>query len=169
MTNTPHLLFLRLGILCLAAFLLTACGGPSLSPSTSSGRVRTDSEKGRDVVLFAMGLVDVPYRFGGKNPEAGFDCSGMVSYIYREAIGLDVRGRAVDIARKGRPIVKSELRAGDLVFFNTLNAPFSHVGIYIGENRFIHAPSTNSRVRIDSMNASYYAKRFHAARAYFDD
>jgi cell wall-associated NlpC family hydrolase len=169
MTSTSPLSFLRFCVVCLAALVLAACGSLPFSPSARSERARAGSEKGRDVVLFAMGLVDVPYRFGGKNPEAGFDCSGMVSYVYREAIGLDVRGRAVDIARKGRPIDKSELRAGDLVFFNTLNAPFSHVGIYIGENRFIHAPSTNSRVRIDSMSASYYAKRFHAARAYFDD
>jgi cell wall-associated NlpC family hydrolase len=152
-----------------AALALAACGGLPPEPSVPHGRARVAGKKGQDVVLFAMGLVDVAYRFGGKTPEAGFDCSGMVTYVYREAIGLGVTGRAVDIARKGRPIAKNELRPGDLVFFNTLNSPFSHVGIYIGENRFIHAPSTNSRVRVDSMSASYYSKRFHAARAYFDN
>ncbi|MDR1275525.1 MAG: C40 family peptidase [Candidatus Accumulibacter sp.] len=169
MRNTSTLSSLRICVVWLAVLSLAACGGLPSEPSVAPHRARVSSEKGRDVVLFAMGLIDVAYRFGGKNPEAGLDCSGMVSYVYREAIGLNITGRAVDIARKGRSIGRGELRPGDLVFFNTLNAPFSHVGIYIGEERFIHAPSTNSRVRIESMRSSYYAKRFHAARAYFDD
>ncbi len=120
------------------------------------------------MTLFALGLIDTGYRFGGKNPEAGLDCSGMVAYIYNRAAGLKVAGSAADIARKGRPIDRRDLRPGDLVFFNTRNAPFSHVGLYIGDERFIHAPSTNGRVRIDHMNARYYAQRFEAARSYFD-
>ncbi len=82
--------------------------------------------------------------------------------------GLKLRGSAADIARAGRPVKREALRPGDLVFFNTRNASFSHVGIYIGDNRFIHAPSTNGRVRIDQMDARYYAQRFDAARTYFD-
>ena len=119
-------------------------------------------------MLFALGLLDTGYRFGGKNPDAGLDCSGMVSYIFNHAAGVRVDGSAADIARKGRPIGRDALRPGDLVFFNTRNAPFSHVGVYIGDERFIHAPSSNGRVRIDQMNARYYAQRFEAARAYFD-
>ena len=126
------------------------------------------SPKGNEVTLFALGLIDTGYRFGGKHPAAGLDCSGMVSYIYDQGAGLKVSGSAADIARKGRPVERASLRPGDLVFFNTRNAPFSHVGVYIGENRFVHAPSTNGRVRIDQLNASYYAQRFEAARSYFD-
>jgi cell wall-associated NlpC family hydrolase len=81
---------------------------------------------------------------------------------------LKVGGSAADIARKGRAIERTRLRPGDLVFFNTRNAPFSHVGIYIGDERFVHAPSTNGRVRIDQMGDRYYAQRFVAARTYFD-
>ena len=81
---------------------------------------------------------------------------------------MKLNGSVTDIARAGRPIKRGELRPGDLVFFNTRNAPFTHVGIYIGDDRFIHAPSTNGRVRIDQMNARYYAQRFDAARTYFD-
>jgi cell wall-associated NlpC family hydrolase len=120
------------------------------------------------VTLFALGLIDTGYRFGGKNPEAGLDCSGMVSYIYDKAAGMKLSGSAADIARQGRRIARRSLRPGDLVFFNTRRAPYSHVGVYIGDDRFVHSPSSNGRVRIDQLDASYYAQRFEAARAYFD-
>lgn len=129
---------------------------------------RAGNEKGNEIVFYAMGLIDTGYRFGGKNPEAGLDCSGMVSYIYGQAAGLKVQGSAADIARSSRPVDRSSLRPGDLVFFNTLNRSFSHVGIYIGDTRFIHAPSTNGKVRIDRLSDGYYAQRFEAARTFFD-
>lgn len=166
---------MRRPALLLAAFvaaLLTACS--STPPRSGHGaqtitqRPVPVSEKGNEVALYAMGMLDIGYRFGGKNPEAGFDCSGMVSYIYEHAIGLRVRGSAADIARAGRPIEREGMRPGDLVFFNTMNRSFSHVGIYLGQGRFIHAPSTNGRVRIDRLADNYYAQRFESARAYFD-
>jgi len=126
------------------------------------------SEKGNEVALYAMGLIDIGYQFGGKNPEAGLDCSGMVSYIYGKAVGIKVTGSAADIARRGREIDPRTLRPGDLVFFNTLNRPFSHVGVYIGDGRFIHAPSSRGRVRIERMDNVYFAPRFEMARTYFD-
>ncbi len=113
-------------------------------------------------------LLYTGYRFGGKNPEAGLDCSGMVSYIYAQAAGLKVQGSAADIARNSRPVERDALRPGDLVFFNTLNRSLSHVGIYIGDSRFIHAPSSNGKVRIDRLNDRYYAQRYEAARTFFD-
>ena len=155
----------------LLALLLTACGSPPSRPGGSETIAQQDSAvsaKGNEVALYALGLIDTGYRFGGKNPEAGLDCSGMVSYIYGRAAGLKVQGGAADIARRARPIERSALRAGDLVFFNTRNQPFSHVGIYLGEARFIHAPSTNGRVRIDRLSDRYYAQRFEAARTFFD-
>ena len=129
---------------------------------------RVGSEKGVDVVLYALGLVDTGYRFGGKNPDAGLDCSGMVSHIYQSTLGLKVKGSAADIARQARAIERQDLRPGDLVFFNTNNRSFSHVGIYIGDARFVNAPSTNGRVRIDRLCDRYYAQRFEAARTFFD-
>jgi cell wall-associated NlpC family hydrolase len=92
----------------------------------------------------------------------------MVSHIYQTALGLRVKGSAADIARQARTIERQELRPGDLVFFNTNNRPFSHVGIYIGDARFIHAPSTNGKVRIDRLADRYYAQRYEAARTFFD-
>ena len=169
MTTTPmprHAL-----LACCLVILLTACTStpptPGNAPEAQNQRAEY-SEKGQEIVLFALGLLDTGYRFGGKNPEAGLDCSGMVAYIYNKSASINVSGSAADIARKGRVIERSRLRPGDLVFFNTRNAPFSHVGIYIGDDRFVHAPSTNGRVRIDPLGAAYYAQRFEAARRYFD-
>ena len=154
-----------------AVLVLAACGTPVSRPDSSAGTItqpRAVSEKGNEVAIYALGLIDTGYRFGGKNPEAGLDCSGMVSYIYDRAVGLKVQGSAADIARRGRSIERTALRPGDLVFFNTRNRSFSHVGIYLGDDRFVHAPSTNGRVRIDALGDRYYAQRFEAARTFFD-
>jgi cell wall-associated NlpC family hydrolase len=155
----------------IVSLLLTACAGkaplPERQPEPSARQV-TSSYQGHDVVIFALGLIDTGYRFGGKNPEAGLDCSGMVSYIYGRATGLRVTGSAADIARRGRPVDRTGLRPGDLVFFNTRNVAYSHVGVYIGDDRFVHAPSSSGRVRIDQLGARYFAQRFESARTYFD-
>lgn len=154
-------------IAAVMSLLLAACSTtPERTAGGADGRP-VASEKGMEVVIFALGLIDTNYRFGGKNPEAGFDCSGMVAYIYGHAAGIQVGGSAADIARRGRPVDRDELRPGDLVFFNTGNASYSHVGIYIGDDRFVHAPSTRGHVRIDQLAASYYAQRFATARTYF--
>jgi cell wall-associated NlpC family hydrolase len=149
--------------LVVAALLLAACS--SLPPPREQPAV---SDRGNEVALYALGLIDTGYRFGGKNPEAGLDCSGMVSYVYREAVGIRITGSAADIARRGRQIDRAALRPGDLVFFNTLNRPFSHVGVYIGDGRFIHAPSSKGHVRIDRLDDRYYATRFEMARTYLE-
>jgi cell wall-associated NlpC family hydrolase len=119
--------------------------------------------------MFALGLMETEYRFGGKNPDAGLDCSGMVSYVYRQTTGLRLTGSAADIARKGRRIDTTQLRPGDLVFFNTLHRRHSHVGIYVGNGSFIHAPSSSSgHVRTDSLWRGWFAKRFEEARTYLE-
>lgn len=157
-----------------STLVLSACGAlstaPQVAPPKSAMAARQPSAPGRgeDVVLFALGLLQTNYRFGGKNPDAGFDCSGMVSYVFDKAAGLRLTGSAADIAKKGRPT--EELRPGDLVFFNTQNRPRSHVGIYIGDGQFVHAPSARgeARVRTDSLGSGWYASRFEEARTYFD-
>jgi len=165
--RVPALIFVSL-----ACLLLAACSGPAPRPVAATGTIAQPSlpvsEQGNEVALYALGLIDTGYRFGGKNPEAGLDCSGMVSYIYGQATNLKVRGSAFEIARNAKPIERGALRPGDLVFFNTSNRPFSHVGIYIGDARFVHAPSTNGKVRIDRLSDRYYAQRFEAARTFFD-
>jgi len=126
------------------------------------------SEKAQDVVLFALGLVETGYRFGGKNPDAGLDCSGMVSYVFDKAAGVKLRGSAADIARRGKPVEAAALKPGDLVFFNTRNKSYSHVGIYIGDGRFVHAPNSAGKVRAESLNAGWFAARFEEARTYLE-
>ena len=157
----------------LAASILAACG--TSTPVKRQGAApailyepQPISEKGNEVALYAMGMIDTGYQFGGKNPEAGLDCSGMVSYIYKQALDRKITGSAAHMARMGREIRPETLRPGDLVFFNTLNRPFSHVGVYIGDGRFIHAPSSKGRVRIERMDNVYFAPRFEMARTYFD-
>lgn len=152
----------------LILFLLAACTSPVAQKETIAQALPMVSAKGNELVFFALGLIDTGYRFGGKNPEAGFDCSGMVSYIYRQALGLQVVGSAAEIARNSRPVELGMLRPGDLVFFNTRRQPYSHVGIYIGDERFVHAPSTNGRVRIDRLSDRYYAEHYEAARTLLD-
>ena len=141
---------------------------PGSNRSSSFDARHAVPEKAQDVMLFALGLVETGYRFGGKNPEAGLDCSGMVSYVYDKAAGLRLAGSAADIARRGRAVEIAQLRAGDLVFFNTRNKSYSHVGIYIGDGRFVHAPNTNGKVRTESLKSGWFAARFEEARTYFD-
>ena len=165
-----YLRFLRYLSVFGLSILIAACGSvpPSADrPLAGDGRPAA-SEKGNEVALFALGLIDTGYRFGGKNPDAGLDCSGMVSYIYNKAAGMKLVGSAADIAHQGRAIARGALRPGDLVFFNTRGAPFSHVGVYIGDERFVHAPSSNGRVRIERMGNAYFSQRFETARSYFD-
>ena len=158
--------------LILAIASLAACGSMSTAPDTSQKSAVAARLHGgpQDVVIYALGLLETKYRFGGRNPDAGFDCSGMVSYVYNKAVGLRLSGSAADIARKGHEVSPDDMRPGDLVFFNTSRRPHSHVGIYLGDGRFIHAPSSKgqARVRTDSLTQGYFADRFEEARSYFD-
>lgn len=150
-------------------FLLAGCGHVGRQSPSSPENVRASVDpRAHEVVIYALGLIDTGYRFGGKNPEAGLDCSGMVSHVFENAAGLTLKGSAVDIATRGRMIDPAALRPGDLVFFNTRNRPRSHVGIYIGDGRFIHAPSTDGKVRTEKLTQGWFAARFEEARTYFD-
>ena len=160
-----------LSLMIAASAALAACG--SLPPARGSaaalgGQRPQVSDQGREVVMFALALIDTGYRFGGKNPAAGLDCSGMVSYVYSHAVGINLEGSAADIARAGRPVEAADMRPGDLVFFNTENRSHSHVGIYIGGGRFVHAPSSGGRVRTDDLTQGWFAGRFEEARSYLN-
>lgn len=114
----------------------------------------------------ALSLLGIRYRWGGNNPESGFDCSGFVSHVFREGLGLDLPRSAKAMSLAGEVVAKDELQPGDLVFFNTMRRAFSHVGIYLGDNRFVHAPRRGGRVRIEDMNGRYWTKRFNGARRF---
>jgi cell wall-associated NlpC family hydrolase len=159
-------------LLILLIATLAGCGhfgGSAPVSERPPTKAHTGSDaRAHEIVMYALGLIDTGYRFGGKNPAAGLDCSGMVSYVFAQAAGVKLSGSAADIAKHGQEVSQDRLRPGDLVFFNTRNQPYSHVGIYIGNDRFVHAPSSNGRVRTDSLTSSWFATRFEEARTYFD-
>ena len=121
-------------------------------------------EKTNQMLSQAMGLLGVPYKRGGTTVETGFDCSGFVRHIYETSIGRLLPRRAEEQAAVTDKIDRSELHPGDLVFFNTMRRTFSHVGIYIGDGKFIHSPSTGKSVRVDDLREAYWTKRFTGAR-----
>lgn len=116
------------------------------------------------MVATAMEFLGVKYRYGGKGPQQGFDCSGLVAYAAEKSLGLKLPRTAHGQAQQGTAVPRKNLRRGDLVFFNTLGRKFSHVGIYLGDQKFVHAPRTGARIRVDSLNGSYWQKRFTGAR-----
>ena len=121
-------------------------------------------EKASELVVNAMGFLGAPYRRGGNSVETGFDCSGFVRAMYQQTVGLILPRSADQQAAATQTIDKSDLQPGDLVFFNTMRRAFSHVGIYIGDNKFIHSPKPGSEVRVDDMRQSYWTIRFNGAR-----
>ena len=112
----------------------------------------------------ALNFLGIKYRFGGDTPKEGFDCSGLVAYVAEKSLGLKLPRRSAELAREGLTVDRDELKKGDLVFFNTRRSRNSHVGIYLGNHEFVHAPSTGSVVRIDSMDTTYWKKRYNGAR-----
>jgi cell wall-associated NlpC family hydrolase len=123
------------------------------------------AHRASELVVTAMGFLGVPYRRGGSSVDGGgFDCSGFVKAIYEQTVGLALPRRANEQAAATQKIDKQELQPGDLVFFNTLRRTFSHVGIYVGDNKFIHSPKPGAQVRVEDMSVRYWASRFDGAR-----
>lgn len=116
------------------------------------------------LLLDAMGFIGTPYVRGGNSGATGLDCSGFVKAVFEQAEGISLPRSAAEQAHATQTIDRSDLQKGDLVFFNTLGRAFSHVGIYLGEDRFIHAPRPGAQVRIENMNIAYWNKRFNGAR-----
>ncbi len=133
-------------------------GGPLQSARNAFGG------KASELVMQAMALLGVPYKRGGTSEEKGFDCSGFVRHMYEKSVGLVLPRRAEEQAKVTEEISRSELKPGDLVFFNTLKRTFSHVGIYVGDGKFIHAPRLGKAVRVDDMREAYWQQRFNGAR-----
>ena len=117
-----------------------------------------------ELVVNAMGFLGVPYRRGGSSSETGFDCSGFVRAMFEQTVGLVLPHRASDQAAVTEKIDKQDLQPGDLVFFNTMRKTFSHVGIYVGDNKFIHSPRVGKKVQVEDMREAYWAHRFTGAR-----
>lgn len=150
------------------ALALVGCGSaprvsetPGASPVAFASRVST--EQARDVTLHAISLVGTRYRRGGNTPETGFDCSGLIGYVYRNSAGLLTPRTVAQLSDWGQPVGSDALRSGDLVVF-TLGGVASHAGIYVGDGRFVHAPSTGGDVRLDALGSGYWARQAVAFR-----
>ena len=122
------------------------------------------ADRTADLIGNAMGFIGVPYRRGGTSASTGFDCSGFVRAVYEKTVGMVLPRKAAQQAASTQVIDKKELQPGDLVFFNTMRRAFSHVGVYLGDGKFIHSPRTGSSVRVDSMHSDYWVNRFNGAR-----
>lgn len=118
----------------------------------------------RALASTALSVLGIKYRYGGEAPNTGFDCSGLVIYAAEKSLGLKLPRRSAEIAREGTSVKRDELKRGDLVFFNTRGHRYSHVGIYLGDRKFVHAPRKGSVVRIEDMDIAYWKKRYNGAR-----
>lgn len=170
--SAPRRLLAGALLVSTAALLLGACSTtPVATTAVRPAAQQSDryfalegEHQTQEIVLFALGLLDTGYRFGGRNPEAGLDCSGMVAYIVEHISGRQLPHNAAQIADRTRPIGMDDLKPGDLVFFNTAQRRHSHMGIYIGDGRFVHAPSSRGRVRVERLDNRYFAQRIDGAR-----
>jgi cell wall-associated NlpC family hydrolase len=170
--------FMTLMVVLWSLLFATASRAGPLDATDDVGRMLTDGNllnrigevsnrveaKASQLVVGALGFLGVPYRRGGGDAETGFDCSGFVRAIYQQTAGLLLPRKASEQAAATEKIEMAELKPGDLVFFNTMRRAFSHVGIYVGNGKFIHAPKPGGEVRVEDMGVSYWAKRFDGAR-----
>ena len=169
--------FIVLPVLLLAV-CTAAVAAPQIERNDEIGRLMVDqgliaqleqvrqtvTDRTSVLVTGALGFLGVPYRRGGNTAETGLDCSGLVRAVYNQTLGLVLPRRAEEQAAATEKIDRSDLKPGDLVFFNTMRRAFSHVGVYIGDGKFVHAPRTGASVRIEDMNGSYWQRRFNGAR-----
>ena len=155
------------------AVLLLAVASPCLHAADNEqlpeqnrvlARISSFTDRATNLAIEAMSLIGIHYRRGGNSPENGLDCSGMVRYVFKQSNDIDLPRTSAEMSRVGDQVDKNDLQPGDLVFFNTVRRAFSHVGIYLVDNKFIHAPTPGSAVRIESMDLAYWKKRFNGAR-----
>ena len=153
------------------AFLLALAAAVAM-PATAAANESTEqlgfleryTNTAQDLILKGLEMVGVSYRRGGTDPESGLDCSGFVQLVFRESIGMILPRTSREMSQLGDRVDRKELKPGDLVFFNTMRRAFSHVGIYLGEGRFLHAPRPGGEVRVEDMRSSYWVTRYNGAR-----
>ena len=147
---------------------LAACSGPRPKP-VPPGYVPPPLRKGEvgpnDILFRAIGLVGTPYRWGGNTPQSGFDCSGLIVFVFREVAGVSLPRTVQDIyAIDLAEVRRDRLQGGDLVFFHTSGGGVSHIGIYVGQDRFVHAPNEGGTVRLDYLSNPYWDQRYSGAK-----
>lgn len=168
---------IKLFILLLMS-VLTACSSvPKNNKSISTKPVNPPTEQKivldshssarEEITLFSLGLLNIQYQWGSQKPDFGLDCSGLVAYVYQNAVNIKLPHKASIQATYGKEIEIKDIQAGDLIFFNTTGKDYSHVGIYIGDNKFIHAPKKGDSVKV-SLFQNYYRKKFQKAVTFFN-
>ncbi|QEL55705.1 C40 family peptidase [Chromobacterium paludis] len=170
---------LRLSALALAGFMVFAQAAPDKAapdkpPADSAAADKPDDPISKyaapqedavgDLLLQAMSLLGVAYRFGGNTPDDGLDCSGFIRYVFQKSLRVNLPRTAAEMAHVGKAVGRGELMPGDLVFFNTRGFNYSHVGIYMGNNKFIHAPRTGKNIEVSNLSQSYWTARYNGAR-----
>ncbi|WP_417662582.1 NlpC/P60 family protein [Pseudomonas sp.] len=160
---------IRIVLISLAA-LLSACSSHPPTPQAVP-RITNPAANGNadDVLIRAIGLVGTPYRYGGNTPDGGFDCSGLIGFVYRDVAGISLPRTTSQLSQmRGQNVSRSNLQSGDLVFFATSGgSKVSHAGIYVGEGRFVHAPSSGGTVRLDSLSNRYWQGAYLDAKRVF--
>ena len=145
-----------LPLFLISIMLLVAC--------QSTPQRRSSNHSSNELTEYALSLQGTPYRYGGNSPDSGFDCSGFVGHVFKHTLGKTLPRSSADISRIGVNLQYASLKPGDLVFYNTLHKPYSHVGIYLGDDQFIHSPSSGKSVSIVNMNDTYWRTRYNGAR-----
>ena len=159
-------------LLCVCAVAVGICASGAYAaeprsdttPGTALAHLQNVTNRASELAIRAMSMIGIRYKLGGNAPESGLDCSGLVRYLFKEVWNTELPRTSEEISHVGQQIDVTQLQPGDLVFYNTLRRSFSHVGIYLGDNKFIHAPSSGGEVRIESMDVGYWKKRFNGAR-----
>ena len=169
LSNAPrHFICLSLAATVLATSATFAraaeAGTTQFYPDWPIAQFQDLRNRASELALRAIGMIGINYKHGGNSPETGLDCSGLVRYVFKEAWGTSLPRTAEEISQVGNTVDSHDMQPGDLVFYNTLKRGFSHVGIYLGDNKFIHSPSSGGQVRIESMDLSYWKNRFNGAR-----
>lgn len=137
---------------------------PVQAPVKPAATVQRAAPEQSEMLFRVLSSIGVDYKFGGASHATGFDCSGLVVHVFREGYGINLPRNTYGQSQVGQAVSAEDLLPGDLVFYNTLDRPYSHVGIYLGDGRFIHAPKTGSAVRIESLKSSYWSRRWNGAR-----
>jgi cell wall-associated NlpC family hydrolase len=146
------------------SFTTSAQSADAPEPSSVRARLQDLTHRASDLAMSAISMLGIRYKMGGTSPEGGLDCSGLVRYVFKEAWGTDLPRTSEEISKVGKKVETKDLQPGDLVFYNTVRRGFSHVGIYLGDSKFIHSPAAGGEVRIESMDVGYWRQRFNGAR-----
>ncbi|MBP6300011.1 MAG: C40 family peptidase [Arenimonas sp.] len=151
---------------CLLVFLLLIVSACASNPEPSNRELSASQKStANDVLFHAISLVGTPYKYGGNSPNTGFDCSGLINYVFLTSAGLKLPRTTLELIEiNARQINQDRLYPGDLVYFNSNGGKVSHIGIYVGERRFVHAPSSGGTVRMDNIDTPYWQKHFVTAK-----